>query len=67
MADYYPVLARAVSSLPNNTAQARRELYDRARTIVIDQLRQRDPDEMTPETARERAALDCNAWRILAR
>jgi hypothetical protein len=64
MADYYPVLARAVSSLSNNTAQARRELYERARRIVIDQLRQRDPDEVKPETARERAALEAAIRRV---
>lgn len=64
MADYYPVLTRAVSSLPNNNAQARRELYDRARTIVMDQLRRRDPGELTPETAQERAALEVAIRRV---
>ncbi len=58
------VLTRAVSSLPNNNAQARRELYDRARTIVMDQLRRRDPGELTPETAQERAALEVAIRRV---
>jgi hypothetical protein len=34
MADYYPVLARAVSSLATNTAQARQKLYEHARSVL---------------------------------
>jgi hypothetical protein len=64
MADYYPVLARAVSSLSDNNAQARRELYERARTIVIEQLRRRDPRELMPETAQERDALEAAIHKV---
>ncbi len=66
MADYYPILARAVSSLLNNNAQARRELYDRARAIVVEQLRRRDPGEVTGDTSRERAALEAAIRRMEA-
>jgi len=45
MADYYPVLARAVARLSINNAQARRDIYERAQTIVIAELRRQDPQK----------------------
>lgn len=64
MADYYPVLARAVSSLPHNDAQARMELYARARTIIAEQLRHRDLKEPAAQMRREQAALDIAIRRL---
>src|ERR1700733_5194615 len=58
MADYHPILARAVSKLANNNAQARQELYGHARTVVEAQLRRQDPQRSIPEIMRERAALE---------
>ena len=55
--DYYPILARAVSRLAINDAQARREVYERAQTIVIAELRRQDPQKSASETMRELAAL----------
>lgn len=65
MADFYPVLARAVSGLPKNDAQARRDLYARARAIVGEQLRRggRDP---AVDLLREQAALEAAIERIEA-
>jgi hypothetical protein len=64
MADYYPVLARAVSRLAINDAQARREIYERAQTIVIAELRRQDPQKSAPEIMRELAALETAIRRV---
>ena len=66
MADYYPVLARAVSRLAINDAQARREVYERAQTIVIAELRRQDLQISAPEIMRELAALETAIRRVEA-
>lgn len=65
MADYYPVLTRAISALPINDPQARRELYGRARTIVNEQLRN-GGQSAAVEVLREQAALEAAIGRIEA-
>jgi hypothetical protein len=65
MADFYPVLARAVSGLANNDAQARRDLYARARAIVGEQLRRGDRNAAV-DVLREQAALETAIGRIEA-
>jgi hypothetical protein len=40
MADYYPLIARAIAGLdPSAPAESRRALYERARAALIAQLR----------------------------
>ena len=39
MADYTPLIARAVEGLERNTGENRRELYERARKALLAQLR----------------------------
>ena len=58
MADYYPILARAVSRLATNTAQARQEVYEHARTILVAQLRSQDPELSALNIMSERVALE---------
>jgi hypothetical protein len=62
MADYYPLIARALEGLGNNTADARRTLYERARAALVAQLRGIDPPLSETEITRERSALE-NAIR----
>jgi hypothetical protein len=58
MPDYYPLIARAVSKLENGTPTARQVVFRRARTILMDQLRLRQPPASNSEIMYERAALE---------
>jgi hypothetical protein len=58
MADYYPLIAKAVSGLDRSTGETRRALYDRARTALLAQLRGVEPALSEPDITRERLALE---------
>jgi hypothetical protein len=58
MADYYPLIAKAVSGLEKSTGEARRALYDRARAALLAQLRGVEPALSEPDITRERLALE---------
>src|SRR5437868_2997180 len=59
MADYYPLVAKAVAGLEKNTGEGRRMLYERARTALVAQLRgMSDPPLTEAEITRERLALE---------
>ncbi len=62
MADYYPLIARAVAGLEKNTGDVRRALYERARTALVAQLRSTEPPLSETDITRERLALE-NAIR----
>ncbi len=66
MADYYPVLTRAISSLESNTAEARRAVYERARQAIVKQLRSYDPPLTESEITKERLGLEEAVRRIEA-
>ncbi|MCR4519839.1 MULTISPECIES: histidine kinase [Bosea] len=66
MADFYPILARAVAGLPETSPEARRAIYDRARAALVAQLRGLDPPLSEAEIMRERLALDEAVARIEA-
>src|SRR6202521_803022 len=58
MTDYYPLISRAVTGLEKNTGEARRGLYERARTALVAQLRGLEPPLTESEITRERLALE---------
>jgi len=64
MADYYPLLSRAVAGLPDNTPETRRAIYDRARVVLLQQLRAVDPPLSEADIEREQIALDDVIARI---
>src|SRR5690606_26281323 len=58
MTDYRPLLSRAVAGLDPNTGEARRAVYDRARTALVNQLRGLNPPLAEADITRERLALE---------
>jgi hypothetical protein len=59
MADYYPLIARAISGLDASaTGEQRRALYDRARSALIAQLRGVQPPLSESDITRERLTLE---------
>jgi hypothetical protein len=58
MTDYYPLIGKAVAGLEKNTGEARRQLYERARTALVGQLRNMNPPLAESEITRERLALE---------
>jgi hypothetical protein len=58
MADFYPVLSRAIAGLQEQTPEARRAVYDRAKQVLVTQLRNVDPPVSEADIMRQRLALD---------
>ncbi len=64
MADYYPLIDRAIGGLESNTGENRRMLYERARSALVAQLRGIQPPLDEAEITRERLALEDAIRRI---
>ena len=58
MADYYPLLAKAVSGLKTSTPETRSAIYERARKALLGQLRSMQPPAPDSAIDRESRALD---------
>ncbi len=66
MADYYPLVFRAVAGLDKNTGENRRALYERARTALVAQLRSVEPALNESDITRERLALEESIRKVEA-
>ncbi|MGH6839284.1 MAG: hypothetical protein ACREDT_10900 [Methylocella sp.] len=64
MADYYPLLAKAVAGLPDSTAESRHAIYERAREALFGQLRKLDPPVPEEAILREAQALEVAVARL---
>src|SRR4051794_21294454 len=67
MADYYPLIARAVEALSVKPPDLRRAVYERARSALTDQLRALDPPVSEADIAREQLSLDRAIDQVEAR
>src|SRR6184192_3657108 len=66
MADYYPLISRAVGALEKNTGENRRVIYDRARAALLAQLRGVTPPLDESDITRERLALEESVRKVEA-
>jgi hypothetical protein len=64
MADYYSLIAGAVSRLPSKTDEARLEIYERARTAFQEILHRVDPLTSAAELGNEEARLEAAISRV---
>ena len=58
MADYRSILDRAISGLPENTEEARRTIYDKARGALMRQLSSLEPSLSPAEISKQRLQLE---------
>jgi hypothetical protein len=58
MTDYQPLIARAVDGLGKSSGEARRTLYERARSALVTQLRSVEPPLSESDITKERLSLE---------
>ncbi len=56
--DYYPLMARAIASLEQNTAEARQAVYEHARRVLREQVRDFEPALPASQRMDEMLALE---------
>jgi hypothetical protein len=64
MADYYSVLARAVSNLATNTAEARQNLYEHARSVLNKYLDRGNSQISNVDSISERIAFEAAVLKL---
>ncbi len=63
MADYHPIIARAVTHLPSTADEARHAIYDRARTALHERLGN-DPKISDTELVNEHYRLEVAIYEV---
>ena len=58
MADYYAILTKAISALPESSGEARRDVYEKARKALVSQLQSFDPPLPPSEITSQRLTLE---------
>ena len=58
LADYYPLIAKAMAGLPEASGESRRAFYERARAALVAQLQTVSPPLSESEITRERLSLE---------
>jgi hypothetical protein len=58
MADYHAILKRAITALPSPTGEARRAVYEKARTALVNQLKSFEPPLSASEITQQRLQLE---------
>ncbi|PVB61871.1 hypothetical protein [Labrenzia sp. 011] len=58
MADYYSILKKTIASLPESNGAARRSVYSRARTAIVNQLKAYEPPLSPSEITAEQLRLE---------
>jgi hypothetical protein len=66
MAEYYPLISRAVGGLSDKSGENRRALYERARAALVTQLRNATPALDEAQITRERLGLEDAIRRVEA-
>jgi hypothetical protein len=64
MADYYSIIAKAISTLDPNTREARRRLYGRARTALLAEIRRAYPPLDPPGIMATRKSLEVAIGKV---
>ncbi|NLH81882.1 MAG: hypothetical protein GX458_13685, partial [Phyllobacteriaceae bacterium] len=58
MADYHAILKRAISAMPAPNGEARRAVYEKARSALVNQLKAFDPPLSPSEITQQRLQLE---------
>ena len=64
MADYFPLLSRTIASLGNSTPEQRQIVYERARSVVADQLSAIEPPMDSEAIKRELSLFEASVMRL---